>query len=682
MTKPDIKNNPLLAGEMFHRFDLIKAEHFVPAVEYITKECKVILEQIKNLKEPRTFANTMQPGILVNEMIGNVISPMSQLFSLMATPDVLIEFQKSQQILTVFSNETSMDEAYYQAIKDYAATDEAKFLNTEKARHLELALRGFRLGGGDLPEDKKVRLKEINLAQSKLGLDYQNNITNSTFDLIVTDKNDLEGLPEDTILGAEAKAKAMNLENSWVFNLDMPSYLPFMKYSKNSKLKKELWTNYMTRATAEGKDNRPLIQEIIKLRKEKAEMLGFKSYGELSLETKMAASPDEVMSFLDGIATKISAVAESEMGEVATFRKEAGSVETGTIMPWDFGYWSKELKEKKYAFNEQETRNYFEINRCIDGLFKVAGEVFGLSFYEDKDLPVWHKDVKTFALLDENKTLRAYLFFDLHPRTGLKRPGAWMSQLVPSRMTEKGRVVSQVVISCNFTEAVGDAPALLTYGEVGTLFHEFGHALHGALSLTELSSMSGTNVPWDVVELPSTFMENFTRQKESLKLFALHHKTGELIPDELLGKIIAADDYMKAVNTRTQINYGMFDMTLHHTELMKTELPDAHEISRQAHQKYSSLPYIENTYFEAGFSHIFAGGYAAGYYSYMWANILEADAFSAFEESGKILNREIGRKYMENILEKGNSEDLYSGFAKFRGRPVSDKALLKRLGIK
>lgn len=682
MTDHNIKNNPLLAGEVFHRFDLIKPEHFVPAVEHAIKESKVILEKIKNLKEPRTFANTMQQGILMNEIIGNVVAPMSQLFALMATPEVLFEYQKSQQILTTFSNETSMDEKYYQAIKEYAATEEAKSLNTERKRHLEIALRGFRLGGGDLPEDKKVRLKEINLEQSKLGLDYQNNITNSTFNLVITDKKDLEGLTEDTILGAAAKAKDLKLENSYVFNLDMPSYLPFMKYSKKSDLKKELWTKYITRATAEGKDNRPLIKDIIRLRKEKAQLLGFKSFGELSLETKMANSPDEVMTFLDSIATKTVDIAAEEMAEVATFRKEAGCTDQGVIMPWDFGYWSKELKEQKYAFNEEQTREYFEINKCIEGLFSVTKEIFGLSFYEDKDLPVWHKDVRTYAVLDEKKAIRAYIFFDLHPRTSLKRPGAWMSQLVSSKMTDKGRVPAQVVVSCNFTEAVGDTPALLTYSEVVTLFHEFGHALHGALSLTELSSMAGTSVPWDVVELPSTFMENFTRQKESLRLFAHHYKTGEVIPDELLSKIIAADDFMKAVHTRTQISYGMFDMSLHHTELLKENLPDAHEVNRVNHQKYNSLPYVEDTYFEAGFAHIFAGGYAAGYYSYLWANILEADAFSAFEENGKILDRNIGRRYMENILEMGNSQDMYVSFEKFRGRPVSDKALLKRLGIK
>ena len=351
-------------------------------------------------------------------------------------------------------------------------------------------------------------------------------------------------------------------------------------------------------------------------------------------------------------------------------------------MPWEISYWTNKLKEKKYSFNENEVSEYFTADNTLQAFYNIANNLYGIKFEKIDNIPVWHKDVTTYKLLDEDDELRAYVYVDLYPRTGQKRPGAWMSGIVSGMNYNGKRIIPQVGVHCNFTPPIGDKPALLRYDEVTTLFHEFGHALHGALSKTQFSATSGTNVKWDVVELPSSFHENFVKTKESLKMIAKHYKTGESMPDELMDKLLNANDFMRATGARRQITFGMFDMILHHTASMEDEMPLAHEISKEMSIKYNNAPYIEDSYSEAGFSHIFAGGYSAGYYSYMWANILDADAFSLFKEKDSVLNRDAGKRFMENILEKGDSEDMNVLFEKFRGRPVSDKALLERLGIK
>lgn len=395
----------------------------------------------------------------------------------------------------------------------------------------------------------------------------------------------------------------------------------------------------------------------------------------------MAESPEVVMEFLDNIATKTADVALEEFNEIKALKEEEKGQKFDTLQPWEFSYWSNKLKEKKYSFNENEVSEYFTAENTIQGLYKIFNVLYGIKFEKVDNIPVWHKDVQTFKLIDENDELRAYVYVDLYPRTGLKRPGAWMSGMRSGKNYNGKKEIPQVGVHCNFTPPVGDKPSLLRYDEVTTLFHEFGHALHGALSRTQLSATAGTSVMWDVVELPSSFHENFVKKEEGLNLITKHYKTGEKMPKELMERLLNANDYMRATDARRQITYGMFDMALHHTESMKDEMPSAHEISEKMSTKYNNTPYIKDSYFEAGFSHIFAGGYAAGYYSYMWANILDADAFSLFEEKDSILDSESGRKFMHNILETGDSEDMNILFERFRGRPVSDKALLKRLGI-
>ena len=677
--------NPLLANEEFARYDLIKAEHFVPATEEIIKLSKEKFRKIVEIKGQRTFDNTVLPMLEMEEALSKVVTPMSQLFSLMATPEVMAEFEKAQKLLTSFYNELSMDKDNYRIFKEFAATEEAKAFTGERKKYMEDTMKGFKLSGAELSDEDKKKLKALNMELSNLSIQFSNNVIKSVFNLVIKDKKDLAGLSEDIIRGAHAKAKMLKLdegkEDIWVFNLDYPSMLPFMKYSENDELRKLLWTKNMTKAIDEDKDNRPVIQKILELKKKKANLLGFKTYAELSLETKMANSPQEVMDFLDDIAVKAADIAKGEMQELIDLKNSVTGESCTTIMPWELAYWSNKLKEKKYSYNEDEVREYFEVNNALKGMFNIFNKLYGIKFEKVEGIAVWHESVSLYKIIDESDELRAYVFIDLYPRTGLKRPGAWMNSIVGAKNDKNGKVIAQVGVHCNFSEPIGDKPALLTYDELQTLYHEFGHALHGALSKTELSATGGTSVCWDVVELPSTFHENFVRTKESLKTFTKHYKTGEQMPEELMDKLLKSNDFLRASGAMRQITFGMFDMSLYHTEALKDETPDAHEVYKQIHAKYSLTPFIEGTYFETAFSHIFAGGYSAGYYSYMWANILDADAFSKLEEGGKILDREVGRSFMENILEMGSSEDMNILFERFRGRAVSNKPLLKRLGL-
>lgn len=681
-----LKNNPLLEDVKFPRYDLIKSEHFVPAITFILEEAKIEFDDLIAVKGERTFKNTLVPDMEIGERIQRIVIPMSQLFSLMATEDIVKEFTIVQKKLTKFNNDIMLDENYYRIYKEYSDTDEAKNLTGERKRFFDKTMLGFKLAGAELTEDKKVRFKEIKLRLSDLSLDFQNNLLNSVFDLVIDNKEDLAGIPDNAVSAArESAINSADLDKEkelWLFNLDMPSYLPFMQYADNDELRKKLWKARITQASTEDKNNPLIIDETLRLRKEMAKMLGYKTFAEISLEKKMANSPEEVMDFLEGVASKIKDSAIEEMNEVIKFKKNyIKDTSITEILPWEIGYWSNKLKEEKYSYNENEVRNYFKAENCVNGMFEIAGKLFSLKFEEITDIPTYHKDVKNYKIMESDGKLIAYLLVDLYPRTKLKRGGAWMNQFVSSKKNENGnRLVPQVGIHCNFTPPTKDTPALLSFNEVQTLFHEFGHSLHGALGMSELSAMSGTNVLWDTVELPSTFMENFVRNKDGLNIFAKHFETGEIIPAELVEKLIKSEDFMKAVGTRRQVSLGMFDMLLHH-DINDSDI-DVHKLQEEVHNKYSHTRYFDDTYFEAGFAHIFAGGYSAGYYSYMWANILEADAFSLFEEGNdSVLDTKKGASFRKNILEMGNSEDMNILFEKFRGRKVSKDALLKRFGI-
>lgn len=673
--------NPILAYQEFPDYALIKPKHFVPAVEEAVKVGRELINQVITLTEERTFSNTIVPTLEAGKYIKKIFSPISQIFSLMSSDEVQTEYQKAVQILTEYSNEVSMNEDYYKAIKAYSKTNDYSNLSPEKKRYMDIVMRDFRLSGAELSEEDKTKLKELNFKLSDLSIKFNNNALKSTFDLVIEDETDLAGLSEDIKTQAKDLAISKDKPNAWIFNFDMPSYLPFMKYSEKSNLKETLWRKYMTKATEGELDNRPVISEILKYKKAKANLLGFETYAQFSLETKMAESPEVVENFLSDIALKLAEKGLEERNEVIELQKEVNGKEN--LTPWDSTYWTNKLKEKKYSYNEDQVREYLPISACMEGLFTIAKGLFGLTFEICPEIPVWHKDVTAYKVLDESGCIRSYMYFDLHPRSGLKRAGAWMSQIKKAETDDNGKIIipAQVGVHCNFSTPVGDKPALLTFGEVETLFHEFGHALHGALGKTELAALSGTDVPWDVVELPSQFMEHFVRNAETLNLFAKHYKTGELMPADLMERVIDSTKFQKASFTRAQIVYGMFDMTLHHEESKGEQTPDAHEVHKKIHTKYSHVPYYDDTYFEAAFGHIFGGGYAAGYYSYMWANILDSDAFSKFSESGKVLNREVGKEFMENILEKGNSEDMNDLFTKFRGRPASPEPFLQSIGI-
>lgn len=464
--------NPLLSNEQFAQYDQIKAEHFVPAMEELIKIAKKETEELIGFKGERTFDNTMIPAMETDEKISKVISPMSQLYSTMTSPEINEAFQKTMQLYTEFNNEMSMNPDNYKMCKDYALTEEAKNLTGEKKRHLDNTMKGFILSGAELNDEDKTKLKEINLKLNKLSLQFSNNVVNSTFNLVIKDEKNLAGLPEDAITGAREKAKALKIdegeENTWVFNLDMPSFLPFMKYSENEELKEKLWREYYTRATKDKLDNRPLIREILELRKAKAKVLGFDTYAVLSLERKMAESPEIVMNFLDNIAVKTDDIALEEFNEIKALKEEALGEKFDTLMPWELTYWSNKLKEKKYSFNENEVSEYFAADDTLEAFYNIANKLYGIRFEKITDIPVWHKDVTTYKLFDENDELRAYVYIDLYPRTGLKRPGAWMSGMVSGKNYNGKKTIPQVGVHCNFTPPVGDKPGLLRYDEVTT----------------------------------------------------------------------------------------------------------------------------------------------------------------------------------------------------------------------
>jgi oligopeptidase A len=680
-------DNPLLADGQFIRFDLLKPEHFLPALETVLTEARRSIEAIIAQSEPRNFENTVIATIRIEEQIDRIYSPIQHLIRVNATPAVIAEYEKARQLYTAFFDDLLMDANYVQIFRDYAQTEDYQQLQGERRRYFDKMMLHFRLAGADLAPADQSRLKTINQELSQLESHFHQNCIGSTFNLILTKPEELIGLPGDIVDSARQKAKDLlasgvlpgdTPQPAWVFNLDRSSYTAFLKYSTRSDLKKHLWEKYYQKGTEPGHDNRPIIRDIIRLRQEKARLLGFNSFAELSLQTKMAGSPERVMDFLQDISRKLSPLSEKEHAEVLRFRNQQMPVAASLVPPWEFPYWSNKLKEAKFSYNDSEVREYFELRRCLQGMFAIAGELFGISLEKCPDIPVWHEDVEVYRIRDEQGRIRAYLSIDPYSRTGLKHEGAWHMTLQSGKAEQGERIPAQSGIHYVYSKPAPNKPGLLTFDEVKTLFHEFGHALHESLSLTELSTTAGTRVPRDVVEFPSTFMENFVQEKESLRILARHFRTDQPMPEDLMDRVLKSNDFNKAIREEFQIVLGMYDMTIHH-EKKEGQLLDPHEHFKHIVTSYSHAPYYDHTYLEASFAHIFSGGYAAGYYSYKWSSILESDAFDKFLESGHVLDPTTGRSFMHYFLETGDSEDMNRLFEQFRGRSVSVTPLLLRL---
>jgi len=686
--------NPLLSNSEFVKYQNIKPEHIYPATIEITKLAQAKLEEILSYQGELSFDTVMYPLIDLEDMVDKVWTPVENILSLNGTDEFRDEAERARPLMVEFYNNYSLDPRVYELIKNYAKSEDAQKLEGERKRYLENTLKDFKLSGAELEGAEKEEFKELNLKLSQLTQKFSNNVVDSKYDLIIRSQAGLAGLPEDLINAAALKAKEMGLESAWVFNLDYPSYGPFMKFSDRGDLRKLLHIEYLTRASAGKKnkkgeplDNEPLILEIFAAKARKAKLLGFKSYADLSLETKMAESPVMVKDFLTRLAEKARPLAEKEYQELIEFQKSINYQNTENnpdiILPWDTAYLGEKLRKAKYDFDTNLTKPYFELNATLEGMFNLARTLFLIDFKKVNDIETWHEDVSVYHLIDkESEGIIGTFYMDLSPRE-TKRSGAWVMPLLDAAIhPSRPRTNPQCALVCNLTKPLYEpnySPSLLTHLEVVTLFHEFGHALHHLLSKVELSPMAGTNVEWDFVELPSQLNENFVWHKDSLRTFAKHYETGAPIPDDLLGKMLAARNFNEGLACLRQLEFALFDLAIYmHKEPTLSEPPNV--IYLTIAREYGLIDPTDLVCFPNSFSHIFAGGYAAGYYSYKWAEILEADAFSRFENEG-ILNPKVGMEYRRSILEKGDSDSPMNLFKSFMGREPDENALLKRMGL-
>ena len=658
-------------------FSQIKLEDYQPAFIENIANARAEIDAITNNPEAPTFENT----IVALDFSGDALDRLSSIFFNLNSAETCDEMQKIAQdvspLLTAFGNDISLNEDLFNRVKAVHDQKENLTLTPEQATLLDKKYKSFTRNGALLPEDKKAKLREIDTELAKLKLTYGENVLAETnnYQLHVTNESNLKGLPDGAKEMARSLAKSKELEG-WVFTLDFTSYLPFVTYIDNRELRKEM-------AIAAGKkafqgnefDNKEITLKIAKLRYDRAKLLGYATHSHFVLEERMAQNPDKVKSFLKNLLKKAKPAAEREMAQLTAFAKELDGVEL--LEKWDGSYYSEKLKQKLFSLDDELLKPYFKLENVLKGAFTVAEKLYGITFKEVFDIDKYHEEVQTFEVLDEEKNLVAIFYSDFFPRKG-KRNGAWMtsykSQSVKNGVNER----PHVSIVCNFTPPTVTKPSLLTFNEVTTLFHEFGHALHGMLANTTYPSLSGTSVYWDFVELPSQVMENWCYEPEALALFAKHYKTGEIIPQMYVEKIKESASFLEGMATLRQLSFGILDMAFHSNN--PSEITDIKAFEKQAMEGTTLYPDVAENCMSVSFSHIFQGGYSSGYYSYKWAEVLDADAFAYFQEKG-IFNKEVATKFKENILSKGGTELPMELYIRFRGHEPNADALLKRAGL-
>ena len=661
-------------------FSKVEPKNIVADLEALLEKNRNDIAAVVEKNAQPTWASLVTPLDEIHDRLSQFWSPISHLNSVQNTPEIREAYNASLPKLSDYYTELGQNKALYEAYKALAESDEAKSLTPAQAEALTQTIRDFELSGVGLEGEPKKRYGEISARLSELGSQFGENVLDSTraWSKLITDEAELAGLPESALAQAKQMAQAKEQEG-WLFTLDIPSYLPVMSYADSQELRKEMYTAYATRASelsSEGKfDNAPLIDEILALRHEMAQILGFDNYAELSVATKMAESGQQVVDFLSDLAVKSKPSAESDLADLKAFAKAEYGVEE--LNSWDVGYYAEKLREKKYSISQEVLRPYFPINKVLSGLFHTAQTLFGVDIREESDFDTYHKDVQLFTISKNGEDI-ARFFLDPYAREG-KRGGAWMDVCRVRRRLDDGRLQLPVAyLVCNFTQPIGDKPALLTHDEVTTLFHEFGHGLHHMLTQVEVSSVSGINgVAWDAVELPSQFMENWCWEPEALAHIAGHFETNEPLPQDLLDKMLAAKNFQSGMQMVRQLEFSLFDFRLHREYQDGIKAQDVLDEVRS--QVAVTVPPAFNR-FQNSFSHIFAGGYAAGYYSYKWAEVLSADAFSKFEEDG-IFNTETGAHFRDTILANGGSRPAAELFEAFRGREPSVDALLRHSGI-
>lgn len=674
--------NPLLGMDGLPPFSQIKPEHIEPAIDQLLVENRKLVEDLLAAGADYSWDNLVQPLEEMEERLGRVWSPVSHMNSVVNSDELREAYNACLPKLSDYGTEMGQHAGLYKAFKQISESPDYEALDTAQKKIIDNAMRDFRLSGIDLPKEAQARYKEIMQELSALNSKFSENVLDATnaWKLQITDESRLSGLPESALGMAKQIAEREGMDG-WVFNLEFPSYLPVMTYADDRELRREVYTAFVTRASDEGPhdkalDNTPVMEQILALRHEAAQLLGFSSYAERSLATKMAQSTDQVLSFLNDLADRSLPLAKQELDEVRAFAKAEHGMEN--LESWDMTYYSEKLQQHKYSISQEELKPYFPENKVLAGMFAVVERLYGFRISERTDVDLWHKDVRFFDITDASGA-RGSFYLDLYARPQ-KRGGAWMDDCITRMKNEAGVQVPVAYLTCNFSAPIGDDPALFTHDEVLTLFHEFGHGLHHMLTQVDYPSVAGIGgVPWDAVELPSQFMENWCWQKEALTDIAGHFKTGEPLPNELFDKMTAAKNFQSAMQMLRQLEFSIFDFRLH-LEYDPAQGSRVYEILDQVRQQVAVIEPPSFNRFPHSFSHIFAGGYAAGYYSYKWAEVLSADAFAAFEETG-IFDRDTGLRFLATVLEQGGSREPMELFIEFRGREPSIDALLRHSGL-
>ena len=672
---PFLTDYPTLHGTV--PFHLIKTEHFEPALRQGMERHNEEIAAIVNQPAAPDFANT----IVALEKSGGLLNRVSTVFGNLLSAETSDEMQaiaeKMMPLLSEHSNNITLNEKLFARIKTVYETTDKEALSQEERMLLQTTYDGFIRSGANLTPEQKERFRQISAEMSVLTLRFsQNNLKETNAYELPLAADQLDGLPESA-LNAYAQTAREKGKEGHIVTLQAPSFVPFMKYSRHRELRRQLYMAYNTQCTHDNEyNNQEIVQKLVNLRLERAQLLGFQTVADYVLTQRMAKNSENVYRLLNQLLDAYAPTAHQEVQEVQALAKELEG-EDFELLPWDWAFYSEKLKEKKFNLNEESLRPYFELNRVIEGVFGLATRLYGITFQANPDIPVYHPEVTAYEVFDKDGSFLAVLYADFHPRAS-KRSGAWMTSYKEQWKDENGNSRPHVSVTMNFTKPSADQPALLTFGEVNTFLHEFGHALHGMFADTTYQSLSGTNVYWDFVELPSQFMENFAIEKDFLNTFAQHYETGENIPEELIQRIVDASNFNVAYACLRQLSFGLLDMAWYtRTEPFDGDI-QAYE--KQAWKKAQILPTVEGTCMTVQFSHIMAGGYAAGYYSYKWAEVLDADAFSLFKEKG-IFHPDIANSFRENVLSKGGTEHPMTLYKRFRGQEPGIDALLKRNGI-
>ncbi len=675
--------NPLLQPYNTAPFSKIENAHFLPAISKLIEETKEEITAITSNPEAPTFKNTVEALENTGEQLDRATSIFFNLNSAETNDEIQKIAQEVSPMLTEFSNDMLLNEALFERIKTVYNQKTTLNLSEEQQMLLEKKYKAFSRNGANLSEEKKKELRKIDAELAKLKLTFGENVLAETnkFELHITTKKDLSGLPDGVVEAAAQTAEEKGKEG-WVFTLDYPSYVPFLTYAANRELRKKMAIAFGAKGFNKDElDNQQNVLKIVTLRHERANLLGYESHAHFVLEERMAETPEKVQSFLNELLAKAKPAAQKEFDTLTAFAMELDGIEF--LEKWDGAYYSEKLKQKLFNLDDEKLKPYFELKNVINGVFTVAEKLYGLHFEEVQNIDKYHADVKTYEVKDTQGELVSIFYADFHPRAG-KRNGAWMTSYKPQQIKEGKNDRPHISIVCNFTKPTTSKPSLLTFNEVTTLFHEFGHALHGMLANTKYPSLSGTSVYWDFVELPSQILENWCYEKETLELFATHYQTGEIIPMEYVERIKESATFLEGMATLRQLSFGILDMTWHgfsaaqKTNLLKDQNVKAFEAA--VFKDTQLYPDVKENCMSTSFSHIFQGGYSAGYYSYKWAEVLDADAFAVFKKEG-IFNKKVASKFKEFVLSQGGTMDPMELYVKFRGQKPDPEALLKRAGL-